>query len=90
MATAKKTGIVAKMKNAIAGMFSGDAERKPPARTAAKKEPGKSAATKAAKKVVTPVKKAAKSARKTVAKKAPAKKAATAKKVPGERKVGAF
>ncbi len=39
MATAKKTGIVAKMKNAIAGMFSGDAEHKPPARAAAKKKP---------------------------------------------------
>jgi hypothetical protein len=91
MATGKKPGIVAKMKNAIAGMFSSDSERKPPGGAAAKDKPSKGAAPKAARnKVATPVKKTAKSRRKAVARKAPAKKAATAKKAPGERKVGAF
>jgi hypothetical protein len=79
MATAKKTGIVAKVKKAIAGMFSDDADRKAP-KTAAKGS-GRKAAKKApkvvrnaAKKVTVPAKKAAKSASRGLAKKAPTKK----------------
>jgi len=86
MATAKKTGIVDKVKKAITGIFSDDTKRKPPARSTVKKA-AKKTATKAAaavkrvaKKVTAPVKKAARSAEKAVAKKAPAKKSPAAKK----------
>jgi hypothetical protein len=85
MATAKKTGIVAKVKDAITGMFSNDSKRKSQAETATKN--GKTKAAKGPKKTATkvaaPVRNAGKSARKAAAKKAPARK-------PAERKVGAL
>lgn len=85
MATTKKTGIVDKVKDAIAGFFS--AERKPAMRASDAKEA--TATPKAAKKGTTGPKKATSKAAKkaaTVAKKAPAKKAA-AKKSSMDRKL---
>jgi hypothetical protein len=67
MAAAKKTGIVDKVTKAITGIFSGDARRKPPARTTTSKKAVKRTAKKAAtavrkvaKKVTVPAKKAVK------------------------------
>ena len=86
MATAKKTGIVDRVKKAITGVFSDDTKRKPPGRTTAKKaakntaQKAATAAKKAAKKTAQKAKTAVKKVTETVA--APARKAAkSAKKV---------
>lgn len=87
MATAKKTGIVAKVKDAITGMFSADdAKRKPRVRTTAKKAVRKTAkkaakaVKKAAKKVAATAKKVAAPAKRAAVKKISAKRSAAAKR----------
>ena len=79
MATAKKTGIVAKVKDAITGMFStDDGKRKPAVKKTAKK--AVRAVKKAAKKVTATAKKAT-----SPAKRAAVEKVSTKRSTPGER-----
>ena len=81
MATRKKTGIVAKVKNAVTGMFSTDApKRKARAGTTAKK-----AVKKTAKKAAKVVKKAARKVTATVKKATSPTKRAAVKKVSAKR-----
>lgn len=82
MATAKKTGIVSKVKDAITGMFSSDnTKRKPTARTTARKAV-KTTAKKAAKAVKKAAKNVTAAAKKVAspAKKVSAKRSASAKR----------
>lgn len=75
MATTKKTGLLTKMKDAVAGMFSSEPARKSPSHV----EAGKKAATTAkVNKAVAATKKAVKKVAKQVS--APAKKSAARKR----------
>ena len=83
MVTKKSPGLLSKMKDAVAGMFSSDPARKSPQRV----EAGKKAATTAkVHEAATATKKAAKSAAKTVS--APVKTAARKASAPKKKSSG--